>query len=258
MSDGTPAPASERPSAARLFAAMEATWPPARRWQQGPFTLRDGAGGGQRVSAATPDAGFTEAELDRAIAAMPAPIFRIGPGAEAEELDRALAARCWRLHDPVALYLAPVARLAAEPPPRLSAFALWPPLAIMDDLWTDAGIGPERRAVMQRVTGAKAALLARSSDRCAGIGFAALYDDIALVHALHVVPAHRRHGAARNLMRGGARWADGEGANWLALAVTRQNAAANGLYASLGMEIVESYHYRIPPDAGREGDGPDR
>ena len=26
---------------------MEATWPPARRWPLGPFTLRDGAGGGQ-------------------------------------------------------------------------------------------------------------------------------------------------------------------------------------------------------------------
>ena len=36
-----------------LFATMEATWPAASRRETGIWTLRDGQGGGKRVSAAT-------------------------------------------------------------------------------------------------------------------------------------------------------------------------------------------------------------
>ena len=36
-----------------LAAVMEATWPAARVWREGPFLCRDGAGGGKRVSAAS-------------------------------------------------------------------------------------------------------------------------------------------------------------------------------------------------------------
>ncbi|MEL6679458.1 MAG: GNAT family N-acetyltransferase, partial [Pseudomonadota bacterium] len=37
----------------RLYDAVEATWPAAHMWQQDGWTMRDGAGGGKRVSAAT-------------------------------------------------------------------------------------------------------------------------------------------------------------------------------------------------------------
>jgi len=37
------------------MAALAATWPAARVWQQDGWTLRDGAGGGKRVSAASAD-----------------------------------------------------------------------------------------------------------------------------------------------------------------------------------------------------------
>ena len=45
------------PDAARLFEALEATWPPAGGDLVGPFRLRRGGGGGQRVSAAVWDDG---------------------------------------------------------------------------------------------------------------------------------------------------------------------------------------------------------
>jgi GNAT superfamily N-acetyltransferase len=45
-------------------------------------------------------------------------------------------------------------------------------------------------------------------------------------------------------MRAAARWAEGNGATTLALAVTRANSAANALYASLGMVAAGHYHYR--------------
>jgi GNAT superfamily N-acetyltransferase len=74
-------------------------------------------------------------------------------------------------------------------------------------------------------------------------------DGIAFVHALAVPEAFRRKGAARNMMQRAAVWARDAGAGWLGLAVTRANGAGNGLYTSLGMTIVEQYHYRILPKA---------
>jgi len=39
------------PTTEKVMQVVEATWPPARQWDRGPWTIRDGAGGGQRVSA---------------------------------------------------------------------------------------------------------------------------------------------------------------------------------------------------------------
>jgi hypothetical protein len=174
-----------RPDAARLFAAMEATWPPAGTRRLGAAVLRDGRGGGSRVSAATAEAGFTPGDLDAAEAAMrdaeAAPLWQVR-GSDAA-LDATLAARGYEVMDPVWLYVSPA---TPEAPPRVSAFAVWPPLAIQRDLWAEGGIGPERLAVMERVTGPKAALLSRSDDSPSGVGFVAVHDGIAVVHAVHV------------------------------------------------------------------------
>ena len=48
-------------TSADLFAAIDATWPPATMTQAGPWTIREGKGGGQRVSAASTEAEVTEA-----------------------------------------------------------------------------------------------------------------------------------------------------------------------------------------------------
>jgi len=223
-----------------LFAAMEATWPAARRTGLGPFTLRDGAGGGKRVSAANVRGPWTAQDLDRAAAAMPAPLFLIGEGDGA--LDAALAARGYRLVDPVVAYACPAAGL--PPPPGMTTFAHWPPLAIAGDLWAEGGIGPERRAVMDRVTGAKTAILARSGDRPAGAAFVALSDRTAMLHALEITPACRRQGSAHHILQAAAHWALDRGGETLALVVTAANGPARALYASLGLQPVGHYHYR--------------
>lgn len=225
-----------------LAELMEATWPPARRWSLGPITLRDGAGGGKRVSAASVEGVFTEADLQAAIAAMPEPLFLVRAGDDA--LDAALDARGWRIVDPVVAYAAPVALLTADLPP-LTAFPHWPPLEIARSIWAEGGIGPERIGVMDRVTGAKAAVLGRIADRPAGVAFVACHGPEAMVHALEVRPESRRQGLGRNLLIAAANWAAEQGVTRLSLAVTRQNAAARALYARLGMETVGQYHYRM-------------
>ncbi len=246
------------PAAPALHAALETTWPPAERRPCGPFRLRHGAGGGKRVSAATLDGEAAgAAEIDTAEAAMQtmgqAPLFMIRdadawPGDTA--LDDALDARGYRVVDPTVFYCAPVAAVAQVPRP-MTTFPVWPPLALQTALWQDAGIGPERRAVMARAADPKTAFMARHRNRAAGVAFVALdrQNGIAMLHALEVTPSFRREGVARELVGAIAHWAQGQGAAHFALAVTEANAEAGALYAGLGMTRTAGYHYRQKPPA---------
>jgi GNAT superfamily N-acetyltransferase len=234
---------------AALFAALEATWPAASVRRLGPWTIREGLGGGSRVSAATAEGDAADADIPRAEAAMralgQAPLFMLRSGEDA--LDACLAARDYALRDPVIAWAAPVATLAAEALPPVTAFEVWPPLAVQVELWAEGGIGPARIAVMERVAVPKTALLGRLGDRPAGTAFVAAAGPVAMVHAIEVTAAARRRGLGRWLMRAAAHWAAGQGADHLALVATRRNTAANGLYASLGMAAVTEYHYRALP-----------
>lgn len=227
---------------AELAEAMEATWPPLARRPLGPFTLRDGADGGKRVSAASLDGTFSGPDIDALEAAMDEPLMLIRAGETA--LDTALDARGWRTVDPVVAYAAPTASLTAALP-GLTAFPHWPPLEIARSLWAEGGIGPARIAVMGRVKGAKAALLGRVGDRPAGVAFVACHGAEAMVHALEVRESQRQQGLGRNLVHAAANWAAEQGAARLSLVVTRQNVAARALYARLGMQSVGEYHYRM-------------
>lgn len=229
-------------------AALLATWPPVSQRALGPVTLRDGAGGGKRVSAASLDGPFDPAAIDRASAAMraagQAPLYRVR--SDQTDLDAHLAAQGFALVDPTMFLSARVAALAAPPRP-ISLFGLWPPLAIQSQIWAEAGIGPARRAVMDRVAGPKAAFVARVNNRAAGAAFAALHDTTAMLHALEILPGARRQGVGRLMVTGIAHWAQTQGADTLALAVTEANAPARALYTSLGMDHAGGYHYREGP-----------
>ncbi|NCO20745.1 MAG: GNAT family N-acetyltransferase [Rhodobacterales bacterium] len=230
-----------------LFAVLDATWPAARTVALPAFLIRDGQGGGKRVSAAQATGAVDAADLAAAEQAMQAlgqpPLFILRRADD--PLDAVLADHGYRVVDPTVIRGCAVETLTALPLPRVAAFALWEPLQIMRDIWAEAGIGPARLAVMQRVTGPKTAVLGRSHDKPAGVAFVALHGDIAMVHALEVRVASRRQGTARHMMICAARWAAGQGARQIALAVTEANTGANALYASLAMPVRAKYHYRI-------------
>ncbi|WP_430465871.1 GNAT family N-acetyltransferase [Tabrizicola sp.] len=227
----------------KLFGLMEATWPPATVQPCGPFWLRDGQGGGKRVSAATVEGDWQEADLDRAEAAMgERPLFLIRAGDE--RLDSTLAARGYAVIDPVIAYAAPVADLIGDGPRRMTTFPHWPPLQIARQIWADAGIGPARLAVMERVASAKCVVLGRANDRVSGVAFVACHGTQAMLHALEVVPSLRRQGSAQDMLRAAAGWAQSQGADTLALVVTEANEPARALYARMGMAQVGRYHYR--------------
>ncbi|MHC0052156.1 GNAT family N-acetyltransferase [Actibacterium sp. D379-3] len=232
---------------ATLYDVAEATWPAASATRTGPWMIRDGQGGGKRVSAATAEAPVTAADLPQAEAAMDAlgqvPLFMIRAGDAA--LDALLDAAGYVIVDPVVIYAAPVADLATPRPPPVTAFTIWKPLRIMEELWAEGGIGPARLAVMGRVQGPKTAVLGRVNDRVAGTAFLAIHEKTAMLHALEVTQTQRRQGTAVNMMREAAFWAQSHGAETLAVLVTKANAPARALYASLGMQDVGYYHYRI-------------
>ncbi len=238
-----------QPTPDRLFEALDATWPAARFQSVGPWTLRQGRGGGQRVSAATAASTVSEGDIAQAETGMQAlgqtPLFMIRGNDTA--VDGWLATRGYDIVDPVTMYLAPSKSLADDLP-FTAVIPTWPPLAIQREIWADAGIGPARLDVMDRVTGPKAALLGRKGDTPAGTTFVAAHKDVAMMHALEVVKPQRRQGIGHDVLTGCANWAVQYGAEWIALAVVRTNEAANTLYLKAGMAPAAEYHYRRAPE----------
>lgn len=235
------------PDLPTLHAAVEATWPPARVETVGPVTIREGRGGGKRVSAATAARALTPDELTRAEDAMhdlgqPA-LFQIRT--DDAGLDAALAAQGYRIVDPTRIHVAPVTALTVQTPPRIATFTIWEPLEIMREIWAEGGIGPDRVAVMARAKGPKTGLFGRHDSHPAAAGFAAIHDRIAMVHALEVRPRHRRAGMGRWMMCAAAHWAARHGAQHMAMLCTATNAAATALYSGMGFATVDGYHYRV-------------
>ena len=233
------------PDCATLLDRMTASWPPVAAHRVGPWTLRQGPGGGNRVTCAVAEAPVGPGDLGPLTVAAErfgqTGLVMVRQGEDA--LDATLADAGWRTGDEVVLYMARPS--AFEPPRTMAGFALWPPLAVQRLIWSEGGIGAGKQAIMDRADGPKTAILGRSNDRPAGAAFVAMAGEIAFVHALCVAPALQRKGAARDIMRVAGAWAQDAGADWLALAVTRGNVPARGLYASLGMQLVGHYHYRM-------------
>lgn len=237
------------PDIHQLYGVIEATWPAQRTRTLGPITLREGHGGGSRVSAATCSGPASDDDITAATLAMrnmgQDSLFMIRHGEEA--FDSQLDNLGYHIKDPVTLYAAPLDDLCAALPP-ITAFPSWPPLAAQSEVWDQGGIGPRRLAVMDRATAPKTSILGRVGDKPAGTVFVAVHDRIAMLHALEIGAGYRRRGLARHLTIACANWARDAGATHLTLITTKANTAANALYASLGMTVVGHYHYRIKPE----------
>lgn len=232
-----------------ILPVLAATWPAAATRSIGPFTVPSPDPGGNRVSAARltdPTArSVSEEELAAAGAAMAAegraPLFQVLD--TQDPLNALLDAQGYAARDHTVAMVIPSADLAATPPP-VTAFDIWPPLAIQTELWDAGGIDAARRAIMDRADCPKTALFGRIIDKPAGVAYVGIHGDIAMLHALEVAPVARRKGMAAHMMRTAAKWAADNGATWLSILVTQQNHGAQGLYTSLGMQPVGTYAYR--------------
>ncbi|MEM7057676.1 MAG: GNAT family N-acetyltransferase [Pseudomonadota bacterium] len=231
-----------------FMAALEATWPAAEIADRDGWRLRRGEGGGNRVSAASALGG---GRIDEAEAAMrdwgQAPLFQLTP--EEEALDADLAARGYAMHEPVVFYAGRAEAMAGEADHTGAAYRASLRPAIMEEVWDAGGIGPARRAIMDRVQIPFCFLLGRMEDRPCGAAFVAVDGDVAMIHAIEVRQDMRRKGVAALMMDSAARFALEAGAVWLTLAVVDYNAPARTLYEKLGMTAQGRYHYRILKEA---------
>ena len=123
------------PDIAAIYDVIESTWPAAAVHKAGPWQIREGAGGGQRVSATTALGPITPHDIAMAEEEMLAlgqpKLFMVRQGED--ELDQMLAAAGYAIHDPVNAYVAPLSTFEDKHPPLVCALLAWEPLAIMLD-----------------------------------------------------------------------------------------------------------------------------
>ncbi|MEL6681467.1 MAG: GNAT family N-acetyltransferase [Pseudomonadota bacterium] len=238
------------PTAQKLYAIIDGTWPASAKQALGPWTIRLDDSGSSRVSAATAEQPVEDADIPLAAASMreagQIPLFMIREGEN--DLDNMLAAQGYVIKDPVNMYAVPIDQIATNRPPAVTSFEVWPPLAIQTDIWVAGGIEHGRVAIMDRARPPKTTLLGRINDRPAGTMYVGVAADCAMIHALEIAPLDRRQGLAQYLTRAAAFWAQENGADYLTLVTTTDNEGANALYTSLGMTLVGHYHYRTLPE----------
>jgi predicted GNAT family acetyltransferase len=95
-----------------------------------------------------------------------------------------------------------------------------------------------------RVPSPRAFGLAKLDGVVAGAALAIASDGWAGLTAVHTLPAQRRRGVARHLLRALADWALAQAARQLYLQVEADNTAARRLYGALGFAETYCYHYR--------------
>ncbi len=225
-----------------IFDVLEATWPPVARRTKGPVILRDGGGGGKRVSSAYVPGQHLDAQDCLGVS-----LFQLRE--DQVQIDSMLADEGYKIVDPTLIYSMPIDPAYRYEIPPVTVFEIWPALELMRDIWRVGGIGPARLAVMDRVTGAKTGLFGRINDHAGGVGFVAIHEGVAMLHALEVLASARLNGLGRFMSQAAYNWAAEQGAVTFTLAVTEANEGARALYRSLGMSQVERYHYRMKEES---------
>ena len=234
------------PGQTELFEAVDTTWAPLAIHDYHGWLIREGAGGGQRVSSATQILGTPGATIKAAEKKMASlrqnPLFMIK--ATDNDLDIELAALGYKIVDPVAILIARIDNLQEMKSGQDHRIArLVAPDNNAKSIWATGGIDHNRLNVMKRVAAPKITLSANNK----GVAFVVTHDNIAMVHAVEVAKSHRRKGVANALMYEACHWAREMGCKWISVLTVRQNIPAIKLYKSLEMVEAAAYHYRIKP-----------
>lgn len=238
------------PTPQQIFDLVDQSWPPERLTHHGPWVIRQDTSGSKRTMAASLATAQDEARaLDDLVAAedqmqtLGQPLLfqiRLPDGA----LDAGLAGQGYGVIDRCTIYAGRVADLT-HPLAHARAMPVWPPLQIQKEIWADGGIHAARRRIMARASRPKTSIIGRMDDRAAGAAFLSAHGRLAMVHALETLSQHRRKGVGRLMMTAAANWSAKQGIEWLSVIVLNNNLPARALYASLGMQAVGHYHYRI-------------
>jgi len=230
-----------------IFETIDLTWPAEELFELPKWKLRKSINGGKRVSAATAigkssisDIQFAENTLaewrqDK--------LFMIKAGENS--LDQALTKRGYYIVDPTNIWSISTAALSMQQIPPVTAFTIFPPLAIQKELWVANGIDASRIEIMNRVKTPKTSIFGRINATPAASAFVSVANKIAMVHALIVDHKCQRQGMGKFVMQKIGAWADELGAKKVVALCTKKNHSANNFYKSLGMKVTGEYHYRL-------------
>lgn len=226
----------QMPSLQTLYDTIDATWPAANYHNKDGWLIREGKGGGKRVSAASMV--DKNANIKKAEAALTSlgqdKLFMIKQGDTA--LDTQLDQRGYHIIDPVVFLAAPI-----HPSDYTTSQNNNAATDVMKDIWQKGGIGPDRIAIMNRANDPKYFCEIEAS----ATAFSAIHNGICMTHAVEVLSTARRQGLGQRIMKQVQSWAYANGAHTLCVLTVIENTAARRLYEGLGMKEVGRYQYRI-------------
>ena len=230
-----------------IFETIDLTWPAKEFLELPEWKLRKSIKGGKRVSAVTaigksgiPAIQFVENTLEEWCQDK---LFMIKAGENS--LDEALKERGYCIVDPTNIWSISAEALSMQQIPPVTAFSIFPPLAIQRELWIANGIDASRIEIMDRVKTPKTSIFGRINAKPAASAFVAVSNKIAMVHALIVDHKFQRQGMGKHVMQKVGVWAHQQGAESVVVLCTKQNQSANNFYKILGMKVIGEYHYRL-------------
>ena len=230
-----------------IFEVIDLTWPAEEFHEFSNWKLRKSLKGGKRVSAATsiktPDISDIEFAEDKMTSWLQEKLFMVQ--SDQNNLDEALQMRGYRFIDPTNIWSISSKTLSLQQVPPVTAFSIYPPLAIQRELWMANGIDPSRMEIMGRVKTPKTTIFGRINAKPAASAFAAVAYKIAMVHALVVDLKCHRQGIGKFVMQKVGDWAYQMGADDVVALCTKENQSANCFYKNLGMNLIGGYHYRL-------------
>ena len=216
----------------------------------GGWQLRAGQGGYNRVNSVWPGPfdGSLAVAIERAERFYRAhglsPRFQMLDIAEPAQLDAELARRGYDRELPCSDMAKTVSDGAMPPEVSVSADAPADWLTFYR-----CSQPPEKAAelplILAKLPERRGFILCRRNGFAAGVALVSRVGDDAAVDCVLTLPAFRRSGVARLLMRAAEAWAAAEGVGRMLLSVVDDNLGAVALYRGLGYAKLAGYHYRV-------------
>ncbi len=238
-------------------------WPAAEVELCGGWRLRSTQGVTRRANSVWPNYDDGALPLDTKLAqveafydarSLPA-IYQICDAMQPAQLDEVLAAHGYIYEAPTFVQTATLATLLE----RLPSLRHYPTFEVevseeFDAQWFELYRASEsvseqattvRRAILERIALVHGFITLYDAGTPAAVGMGVVEAGWLGVFSMATLPAYRRRGAARAILRTLAVWAQLYGAHHAYLQVMAHNIIAQALYAGAGFVTAYDYHYRV-------------
>lgn len=182
-------------------------------------------------------------------------IYQICDAMQPAQLDAVLAARGYIHEAPSCVQIASLATLLE----RLPSLRHYPTFEVevseeFDPQWFDlycdceavsATAASVRRTILERITPLHGFVTLYADGAPAAVGMGVIEASWLGIFSMATLPAYRRQGAARAILRTLAVWAQLYDAQSAYLQVMEHNVPAQALYAAAGFVTAYRYHYRV-------------